>query len=472
MRLVIYGLGLFFDKYQYLIDWEDVVGITDRSADRINKLTTKKRLFFTRDNLSDISFDYIVVFAGSVYWQIKEDLVGNYNVDDWRIIPFSVFKRNSVLDFFSAKDVLVKLIRLYGFHFIYDYHKSILPLLMLNSKELGEEIIISGKVDSLKISANQIYTNYNQAIDLMLIEQERIDTDVLKFLNENKPRFILVFCSYNQTVYNPSTLFKAITSMYVSRQQIQLAEGYLLFLSDSSCEEKLDCKVFIVQHKPYNSVKCNNLYSHVYVGDYNLENRQHEQNGINISSLNQKINECTALYWIWKNTKSQYIGLNHYRRYFHILSTGGRGTIINDSNINYFFRGTSRRMILPQPVTLSCSVGDNIRTAVGDEMYQKAYDIILHHMSIVQFYYIADFKFVLAHHQFYHCNMFIAPWNIFDAYCRWLFSFIIDAAKDFDTTGCDSRQIRTIGYFAETMLTCFLMRENYDILELPITYCG
>ena len=42
-----------------------------------------------------------------------------------------------------------------------------------------------------------------------------------------------------------------------------------------------------------------------------------DNTGDNISNKNNKYSEWSVIYWIWKNVKDvEYIGLNHYRRYF------------------------------------------------------------------------------------------------------------------------------------------------------------
>lgn len=53
-----------------------------------------------------------------------------------------------------------------------------------------------------------------------------------------------------------------------------------------------------------------------------LDNTIGDNTGNNISDLNRYINEMTAIYWAWKNYDKlgnpDYIGFNHYRRYFDI----------------------------------------------------------------------------------------------------------------------------------------------------------
>lgn len=58
-------------------------------------------------------------------------------------------------------------------------------------------------------------------------------------------------------------------------------------------------EIYVVTHKRYN-VRSDNLYYPLCVGEYRQESFLSEHDGENIVYLNKKINECTALYWIWK----------------------------------------------------------------------------------------------------------------------------------------------------------------------------
>ena len=47
-----------------------------------------------------------------------------------------------------------------------------------------------------------------------------------------------------------------------------------------------------------------------------LNNFYFDDTGNNISSMNRWLGDLTGLYWVWKNTKDEFVGTNQYRRYY------------------------------------------------------------------------------------------------------------------------------------------------------------
>ena len=100
-------------------------------------------------------------------------------------------------------------------------------------------------------------------------------------------------------------------------------------------------KVYIITHKEFDFVTKTDLYVPLLVGadnnkvaSYKLKDNLYEDN---ISAKNSSFCELTGMYWIWKHSDEDIVGINHYRRYFSknrffnrrsgILD---RNTIVND----------------------------------------------------------------------------------------------------------------------------------------------
>ena len=83
----------------------------------------------------------------------------------------------------------------------------------------------------------------------------------------------------------------------------------------SAQKKAFDIVDYVITHKEYN-IPQDEMYRKLCVGKYREDGELCEQDGENITQYNERINELTGLYWIWKNTESEYVGLSHYRRYF------------------------------------------------------------------------------------------------------------------------------------------------------------
>ena len=77
----------------------------------------------------------------------------------------------------------------------------------------------------------------------------------------------------------------------------------------------VDVKIYVMTHKKYNLLD-NDLYTPLFVGAEGKEETfgyLRDDVGDNISSKNDAYSENKGLYWIWKNSTAEIIGLNHYK---------------------------------------------------------------------------------------------------------------------------------------------------------------
>ncbi len=86
-----------------------------------------------------------------------------------------------------------------------------------------------------------------------------------------------------------------------------------------------DNTIIVATHKKYQMPE-DKLYLPIHVGAEGKESIgfNGDNPGKNISSKNPFFCELTGLYWAWKNLKSDYIGLVHYRRHLTIQKRVGK----------------------------------------------------------------------------------------------------------------------------------------------------
>ena len=106
------------------------------------------------------------------------------------------------------------------------------------------------------------------------------------------------------------------------------------------------------------------------------------------------------------------------------------------------------------------------------ELTKLGESIIKKYLLKVQPDYLEAFDYVLGSPTFYKCNIFVTRRDVFDAYCKWLFSFIIDATKEILRTmnlqDFPNPPRRLMAFFAELMPTVWLVKNHLRIKELNI----
>ena len=237
-----------------------------------------------------------------------------------------------------------------------------------------------------------------------------------------------------------------------------------------------DIKIYVVMHKACNLPILSRIYEPIQAGKKQNPDLGFpgDDTGDEISEYNPWINELTALYWIWKNSSSGYAGLVHYRRYFlknHARTEDPTKNLLDAKTIQSIFQQYD--IILPDKHFYPFPYGNaiNILWFLDVDIYERSLPIVRKWLSRKQPEYVNAFDFIMGHQGFYCCNMFVARKKTLDAYAEWIFSFLLDAVKDFEYDGLSTRQKRIMGYWGEILINVWLTRQHLRIKELPVWTC-
>lgn len=176
-----------------------------------------------------------------------------------------------------------------------------------------------------------------------------------------------------------------------------------------------------------------------------------DNTGDNISNKNRTYCELTALYWIWKNTSSEYVGLCHYRRHFELDEQKLKQ--LSNSNID---------VVLTIPILNFPSV----KEVYGHDHVLDDWEIMIEGIQKLSPAYMEAAVLVQESIYYYGYNMFIARKSIFDDYCSWLFP-ILFYCENHCMPKENSYQNRYIGFLAERLLTIYMKyhEDDYKIVH-------
>lgn len=231
-------------------------------------------------------------------------------------------------------------------------------------------------------------------------------------------------------------------------------------------------KVYIITHKEFDFVTKTDLYVPLLVGadnnkvaSYKLKDNLYEDN---ISAKNSSFCELTGMYWIWKHSDEDIVGINHYRRYFSknrffnrrsgILD---RNTIVNDLQ-NYdiiaTLKGTGE--------TLNYKAGEYFKMKHDPLVWEKCKEIIEKDYSE----YLPAFDWYEQQTNSYVCNMLIMNKDLYDSYCEWLFGILFKLDNMIDYSKYDNYNSRMIGFVSERLQNVWIKKHNLRVKEYPIYF--
>lgn len=248
-------------------------------------------------------------------------------------------------------------------------------------------------------------------------------------------------------------------------------------------------KILICCHKQCELPK-DDIFLPIQVGaaisDIDLGMQRDDQvNGMpcdNISAKNKSYCELTALYWTWKNIKKlypdlEYIGVNHYRRYFNFDKSHGIRDCYNLTenkcktyhlNIKKLSKDLkknktiiAKKKLYPYSLKTdysACHCSEDIKTLgkiIEDfyPNYKYAFDNVLGLNNALAPY-----------------NMTVIRWDYFCEYCEWLFTTLFEAEKRINITNYNDTQKRIFGYMSERLFNVWLFHNNIKTVEYPINW--
>ncbi len=168
----------------------------------------------------------------------------------------------------------------------------------------------------------------------------------------------------------------------------------------------------------------------------------------NISDRNSQFCELTAMYWIWKNSDADVVGLEHWRRRF-LLPDNWTG-IMEEKGID---------VILPVPLCVMPSLKENFVGRHLPEIWDASMDALktVHPEDAVP----ADEYFKTVN-LYSPCNMLIARKYVFDEYSEWLFPVLFELNRLIGKVE-DNYQNRYPGFVSERLLNYYFDIRRGDL---------
>ena len=227
-------------------------------------------------------------------------------------------------------------------------------------------------------------------------------------------------------------------------------------------------QIYVISHslEDIQKIEKNEIYTPLLVGCNGKDNHGYtsDDTGENISSKNNEYCELTGLYWMWKNSKADIIGLVHYRRYFAKRKYGKR---LEQKDLEEIFQNYD--IILPKKTT---SLFKNVYEDYAHWNYAKDLDLCKEAISHQCPEYIESFDKIMNGNSLYYYNMFIAPKEIISNYCEWVFPILEEVEKKVDMTGYDDYQKRIYGFLTERLFDVWIDRENLKVKECELKVIG
>lgn len=230
-------------------------------------------------------------------------------------------------------------------------------------------------------------------------------------------------------------------------------------------------KIYIIAHKQFNNPVADEIYQPLQVGaalHEEIDSAWEKDNtGDHISEKNLSYNELTGLYWIWKNSEEDIVGLCHYRRYF-VKGTGKIKNLIFGKNEDFLKREEIDRILSKNDLIVhnkTYFMQGCRKQYLDTQKYPN--DIKVLRKVLKKYYpeYVAAYDKVMKGRKCHLLNMMIGRKNVVDNYCEWLFDVLFKVEKYLLASG-ETGFERRMGMLGERMLDIWIVRNNIKVKEM------
>jgi len=444
-KIIIYGMGRIFKNRFKQFELANIIAITDSNVNnRLNKCYSIPVI--KPKEIINLVYDFVVICTGyKIAKEIFLKLIDELMIPVNKILSEKKYFGNISFEPCSILDICED----FGIHSIYDnadyFNKH---GILSNTNVMGVEFPnISWNVKSSGQSV--LLPTSHQGVSLEKVTDK---------LNEYRDLYSFIIMPYIDIED------KELTTLLIDGYHIHKIIG--LDIKLLMYEKREDTNIYVITHKNFN-VPTNKIYTTLWVGKQKQCNISClYENGENISELNERINECTGIYWVWKHSLAEIVGVIHYRRYFC-------GETIDEIITEREVRALLERydiVVARANKTYPKTNSEYLRDSIDGSAFLNAYELIENEISDKQPDYIEFFYKMMNGYAFFPCNMFITRREIFNKYCEWLFSIILPAANLFDPLPYDDYSKRAIGFLAERLLTVWLYKHDYKIKEVPVLF--
>ena len=228
-------------------------------------------------------------------------------------------------------------------------------------------------------------------------------------------------------------------------------------------------EIYIATHKAYHFPKLDG-YIPIHVGKALTDEDLGiigDDTGDNISELNPNFCELTALYWMWKNSDADILGLVHYRRYmkknfYESDLIKDKCEILSKDYIESVIKNDKRVIFLPEKEKLfyqkyKIRFSVNMKKQYESNHYKKDWDEVKKIIESKYPEYLSSLKNIEKVTEISFYNMIIAYRDVIDTYCQWLFSILFELENRTDIKNYNNYQSRVYGFISERLLNVFIL---------------